>query len=187
MFILAAVNLEIFLVGLAKIAFGILVGAVGIFVASRLLGRLLGWGRGDDELAKGNLAAGTLHASAIVALGLLAQHAVDATWSAMDLGFRGEKVSGTMVVTLAIYGLVHVGVSFGVGSVVLWFGGWLFNKLTRGVDEIAEVRKGNLAPALVLGAVLVVLAIVTAPGLQTALDGLLPIPELARDQMVAPS
>jgi len=33
----------------------------------------------------------------------------------------------------------------------------------------------------------VVRAIVTAPGLQTALDGLLPIPELARDQMVAPS
>ena len=41
----------------------------------------------------------------------------------------------------------------------------------------------NLSPA----AVMVVLALMTAPGLQTALDGMLPLPELGRDQAFAPS
>ncbi len=62
-----------------------------------------------------------------------------------------------------------------------------FNRLTRDVEEIEEIKKGNVAPALVLGAVLVVLALVAAPGLETALDGLLPLPTLARDEVIAPS
>lgn len=180
-------NLSVFLLGLGKVAFGVLVGAVGIFLATRVLGRLLRWGKDDDELAKGNVAVATLHASAIIALGLLSQHAIAATFSAMDLQFRGERPEARMLGYFAVYGLVHVGISFAVGALVLYLGAAIFNRLTRGIDEMAEVRKGNLAPALVLGAVLVVLAIVTAPGLEMALEGLLPLPALARDEMVAPS
>ena len=39
----------------------------------------------------------------------------------------------------------------------------------------------------VLAAVMVVLALMTSPGLQTALDGLLPIPELGRNEVIAPA
>jgi hypothetical protein len=57
----------------------------------------------------------------------------------------------------------------------------------EGVDEIAEIRKGNVAPAIVLAAVMVVLALMTAPGLENALEGLLPLPELGRDEVLIPS
>ena len=74
-----------------------------------------------------------------------------------------------------------------VGACVLALGTWLFTKLTKGVNELEEIRKGNLAPALVLAAVMVVMALMTAPGLRTALDGLLPLPSLGRDEVTAPS
>ena len=80
-----------------------------------------------------------------------------------------------------------VGLTAVVGVIVLALGTFLFTRLTRGVDELEEIRKGNLAPALVLAAVMVVLAMMTAPGLRMALDGLLPLPVLGRDQVVAPS
>lgn len=179
-------NLNLFLMGLAQVGFGVLVGAVGIFVATRLLGWLLGWGSADEELKKGNVAEGILQGSAILSLGILAQHAVTATFAAIDLAFRGEQVSTEMVLTFLLYGSIHVSVAFAVGAIVLWFGAWLFSKLTRGVDEIAEVKKGNVAPAVVLGAVLVILALATAPGLEVALQGLIPLPQLGRDEMVAP-
>ena len=38
-----------------------------------------------------------------------------------------------------------------------------------------------MTPALVLAAVMLVTALVAAPGLQTVLDGLLPLPTLGRD------
>jgi uncharacterized membrane protein YjfL (UPF0719 family) len=74
-----------------------------------------------------------------------------------------------------------------VGAAALAIGAFLFSRLTRGVDEIAQIRKGNVAPAIVLGTVMVVIALMVAPGLETALDGLLPLPTLARDEVVAPS
>lgn len=177
----------LFLIGLGKVVFGILVGAAGIFSASRLLGRILRWGEADAEIRRGNVATAVLEASALVAFGILVQHAVTATFSAMDLMYRGRELDAHMLGKFAIYGLIHVGVSLVVGTFALAVGSWIFGRLTRGVDELAEVKKGNVAPALVLGAVMVVMALVVAPGLQTALDGLLPLPTLASDEFVAPS
>jgi uncharacterized membrane protein YjfL (UPF0719 family) len=181
------VQIAFFLMGLGKVAFGIVVGAAGIFVASRLLGRLLRWGSSDDEIRRGNTANAVLTASALLSFGILVQHAVTATWSAMDLTYRGREVGPNAIARFAGYGLAHVAVSLLVGTAALAIGAWIFVRLTRGVDELAEVRRGNVAPALVLGAVMVVMALVVAPGLQTMLDGLLPLPTLASDELVAPS
>ncbi len=83
-------HLTLFLIGLGKVVFGILVGAAGIFSASRLLGRIIRWGEADDEIRRGNVATAVLEASALVAFGILVQHAVTATFSAMDLMYRGR-------------------------------------------------------------------------------------------------
>jgi uncharacterized membrane protein YjfL (UPF0719 family) len=180
-------NVALFLLGLGKVFFGIIVGAAGIFCASRLLGRMIRWGDTEAESKRGNLAAAVLEAAALISFGLLVQHAVTATFTAMDLAYRGQTPHPAMIARFAVFGLIHAGVSLTVGAFSLAIGAWIFGKLTRGVDEMAEVRKGNVGPALVLGAVLVVMALVTAPGLQMALEGLIPLPTLDRDEMVAPS
>jgi hypothetical protein len=180
-------NLALVLIGLGKVVFGLLVGVLGIFIASRVLGRMLHGGAADEAVRGGNAALGLLNGFGIVSLGILGQHAVLATFNAMDLLYRGKGLEGGMVGRFVGYGLVHVGLSLVVGSGVLAFGAWIFGKLTRDVDEIDEVKKGNMSAAMVMGGVLLVLAIMTAPGLQTALDGLLPLPVLRPDELVAPS
>jgi uncharacterized membrane protein YjfL (UPF0719 family) len=181
------VNASLFLIGIGKIVFGILVGAAGVVLGSRVLGRLLRWGEVDEELGKGNLGVAVLGASGLLSLGLLAQHAVTATFGAMDLMYRGERLAPSMLGRFLIYGAIHVGVSLAVGAGAIAIGAALFVRLTRGVDELAEIRRGNAAPALMLGAVIVLIALMTAPGLQTTLDGLLPLPQLARDVVVEPA
>jgi len=181
------VNVSLFLIGMGKILFGVVVGAAGVWMGARLLARLLRTGHMDTELEQGNVAAAILAAAGLLSLGLLAQHAVTATFSAVDFLFRGQTVSGSTLGKLAFYGFAHAAVSLAVGAATLAIGTFLFSRLTRGVDEIAQIRKGNVAPAIVLGTVMVVVALVVAPGLETALDGLLPLPTLARDEVVAPS
>jgi uncharacterized membrane protein YjfL (UPF0719 family) len=173
--------------GLAKALFGIFVGAVGIFVASRVLHRLLGSGEIDAHTKAGNTAIGVLKAGSLVALGILFQHPVSATFSAFDLLYRDRSLTMIGLRRVMTYALLHLSLSIVVGAVVLALGTWLFTRLTRGVDEIDEIRKGNVAPAIVLAAVMVVLALMTAPGLENALEGLLPLPQLGRDQIYAPS
>jgi len=180
-------NSSLLLVGLAKAAFGIIVGAVGIFVAARALHRLIGSGKTDAETKAGNLAVGVLQAGSLIALGILLQHAVSATFDAMDLMYRDQEITASTLGRFAMYASLHLGLSVVVSAAVIALGTFVFTKLTRGVDEMDEIRQGNAAPAVVLAAVMVVLALMTAPGLRMALDGLLPLPELGRDQVAGPA
>jgi uncharacterized membrane protein YjfL (UPF0719 family) len=181
------VNVSLFLIGIGKILFGIFVGAAGVWMGARVLERLLRTGNLDAELEKGNSAEAVLAAAGLLSLGLLAKHAVTATFAAIDFLMRGQQIAAPVVGKLALYGIAHAVLSLSVGAGTLAIGTFLFSRLTRGVDEIAQIRKGNVAPAIVLGTVMIVIALVVAPGLETALDGLLPLPTLARDEVVAPS
>jgi uncharacterized membrane protein YjfL (UPF0719 family) len=174
----SSMNATLFSIGLAMIVFGIVVAAVGIVSASRLLAWLLRLPELAVELKKGNTAVGVVYAGATLALGILVQHTVSSTFAAMDFLQQGGGVDPALIGSLAVYATLHVVLSLVVGAAALAFGGWLFTVLTRGLDEIAEIRRGNVAPAILLAAVLVVMALMTAPGLETALDGLLPLPEL---------
>lgn len=176
-------HLSLLLIGVAKVVFGIVAGAAGIFCASRVLRRLMQ----RESVRAGNVADAVLEAAALVSFGIVMQHAATATFSAMDLMYRGRELEASMLGRFALYALLHVGVSLFVATVALAAGTWLFGHLTRGVDELAEVRKGNVGPALVLAAVMIVMALMTSPGLQSVLDGLLPLPTLARDEGIAPS
>jgi uncharacterized membrane protein YjfL (UPF0719 family) len=92
-----------------------------------------------------------------------------------------------MMARLALFAVLHVVLSLGVGTAVLALGVLLFDKMTPGLDELAEVRRGNVALALVLSAMLVVIALLTAPGLQAALNGLIPFPQLPEGVLRAPA
>ncbi|PTL83850.1 DUF350 domain-containing protein [Vitiosangium sp. GDMCC 1.1324] len=180
-------NLLLVAVGLSKVVFGGLVAALGIWLAFRGLNRLLGTADPTGDLRNGNVAAGVVHAASLLALGLLVQNAVSATFDAVDLTFHGPSVALSALARLAFFALMHVGVSLLVGTGVLALGVILFDKMTPGLDELAEVRRGNVALALVLAAILVVIALLTAPGLQATLNGLIPFPTLPPSTLRAPS
>jgi uncharacterized membrane protein YjfL (UPF0719 family) len=179
-------DLVLFAVGLIKIVFGGLVAALGIWLGLRGLSRILGT-HPVEELRQGNVASGVVHATSILSLGLLVQHAVEATSDAVDLAVRSPPFQPLEVAKLLALATVHVGLSIGVGVAVLALGILMFDRMTPGLDELAEVRKGNLAAALILSAILLVLALLTAPGLQAALNGLIPFPQLPDGMLRAPA
>jgi uncharacterized membrane protein YjfL (UPF0719 family) len=171
----------LFLLGFAKLVFGVLVGAFGIFFGLRVVTRLLDQPEGDKALADGNAALGVMQASCLVSLGLLVQPAVQASFDAIDLLYRGQTLAVGMLPRFFLYAVLHTGSALVVGAAVIAIGVKIFSRLTRNVDELEEIRKGNVAPALALAAVVVVMALLAAPGLRTILDGLLPLPELPRN------
>ncbi len=173
------------LVGIAKLLFGVLVGVVGITVASRVATRLAGFSSIDDGLRAGNRAIGVVVAGSILSMAILVQHAVRGTFGALDLLMRASQ-SASGVFWIFVYAAAHVAAALGVGVILLVIGTRAFVRMTPDVDEIAEIRDGNLASALVLAAVLVALALLAQQGVETMLDGLLPLPRLGRDGMVAP-
>ncbi|MBX5484243.1 MAG: DUF350 domain-containing protein [Myxococcaceae bacterium] len=170
-------NLVVFGLGLAKLLFAVVVAGLGTIFAARLLKRLLDI-RTDEAVQRGNVAVGVVKAAALIALALLARAAVEATFDAVDLTLQAPQVNPKHLGVLAIYAVAHLVLTLLVGIALLVIAIFVFNRITPGVDEVAEVRQGNVAAGVVLGAVVVVVALLAAPALEAALNGLLPFPEL---------
>jgi len=174
------------LLGVSRLIFGIVIGVVGITIAARVATRVSGFRSVDEGLRAGNVAVGIVVAGSIGAMGILVQHAVRGTFGALDLLLHatGEQVS---IGWILVYGAGHVALALGVGAGILVVGMRTFVRLTPEVDEIAEIRDGNVASALVLAAVIIVIALLAQQGVATILDGLLPLPTLGRSSIVLPS
>jgi uncharacterized membrane protein YjfL (UPF0719 family) len=171
-------------IGAAKLVFGLLVGVVGITLSARLVKRFSGFETLDASLRGGNTAVGVTLAGAIIAMGMMAQHAVTGTFGALDL-LRYQADDWTQLLWVLVYAAIHVAAALALGAAVLVLGIRSFVKMTPDIDEVDEIRRGNVASALVLAASMVVLALLAQQGLETMLDALLPLPTLGRD-MVAP-
>jgi uncharacterized membrane protein YjfL (UPF0719 family) len=177
---------SLFFIGLTKIVFGFLVGVVGVFLASRLFDRLIGARKSDDAVGEGNVSLAILKGAGLIALGILCRNAVLSAFAALDyLQFAGAQ-SWELSARMALHAVTHTAIALLVGACVLAAGTLLFDRLTGGVEELKHIRAGNVAPGIVVGAVLIVLALLTAPGLQTVLDGLLPVPELPEGVLPQP-
>ncbi len=62
------------------------------------------------------------------------------------------------------YGLLQLAISTALAVISIFFGSKAFDKLTPGIDELKEIRKGNVAVGIVVGAVVVSVALMMRAG-----------------------
>jgi uncharacterized membrane protein YjfL (UPF0719 family) len=169
-------NLHLLMVGSAKVLLSLAVGMGLAFAAFLVVGRFLRWRDIREEVLRGNVAAGVLFAASLIALGLLIQHSLMASFAAFDALLLVNAFDWPLFVSASYYAVVHTALALGVGAVAITSAGILFDLATPNVDDFEEVHKGNVAIAIAIGSVILVLAIVLAPALSTLLDGILPSP-----------
>ena len=107
------------------------------------------------------------------------QNAVQNTFSALDLLRYSANtwVDVTWVFAYAI-GLILAALVVGAGVIIV--GVRASVRLTPNIDEIEEIRNGNIACAIVMAVVLGVMGLLAREGLDTLLTGLLPLPPLGQ-------
>ncbi len=134
------------LLSLAQLVVAVFLGAITAYLAFYLFQVFT---RGVDEwaeLRRGNAAVGVVLGSIIVAVAIVLRPALVVNSAAWDVGgdvfFR---------VLLAEALQLAIGLVLAIGTLVLAL--LLFAALTRGIDEIEELKKGNLAIAGLLAGV----------------------------------
>ncbi|MCK4832220.1 MAG: DUF350 domain-containing protein, partial [Anaerolineales bacterium] len=73
-----------------------------------------------------------------------------------------------LMLVRALLGLV-------LGVAAILFAIWLFIRLTQELDEMAELRDGNMAVAAVLAGVIIAIAVLVSPAVIGITDGLLAV------------
>jgi uncharacterized membrane protein YjfL (UPF0719 family) len=137
---------EQFLLSLAQLVVAVILSAIAAYLAFYLFQWFT---RGLDEgaaLQAGNPAVGIVLGAIVVAVAIVLRPALVVNSAAWDVGHEPF-----LRVLLAEALQLGVGLVLAVGTLILAL--YLFTGLTRGIDEIEELQKGNLAIAGLLAGV----------------------------------
>ena len=150
-------------VGLVQLVIAIVFAVVALYIGFAVLGKITQGIDEEKELAKGNIAVGILVASVFVAIALVVQSGV----SGLSVGINKALSVGI----LSVDGLLAIGVAFiqlilgivlAVGAIYLALN--ILDKLTQGVEEFEEIRRGNIAVALEMAGMIVAVAVIIQSG-----------------------
>ena len=130
-----------------------------------------------EEIKKNNTAVGILMGSMLISTGLICAEALGPASSTLQSTLFAQMgpaaVAKTLGQTLGYFVLV-----LSLAVLCVSFAARVFFWLTRNLDEMAEIKNNNVAVAITLGAVLVVMGLFLSHGVSGLLQALVPSPAL---------
>ena len=123
--------------------------------------------KGIDEMAelkRGNVAIGVLLGGVILSFATVVAGGVRSLTNVV-LGIGNRTVGATLVGLGG--GILNLLISLGLASAAIYLALNIFGRLTKDMDEEAELRRGNLAVAFLLAAILFSVATVIASGVDS--------------------
>jgi uncharacterized membrane protein YjfL (UPF0719 family) len=150
-------------VGLIQLIISIIFAVLALYIGFAVLSKINKNMDEEKELARGNVAVGIIVAAVFVAIALVVQSGV----SGLSVGINKALSVGI----LSVDGLLAIGVAFiqlilgivlAVGAIYLALN--VLAKLTKGFDEFEEIKKGNVAVAIMMGGVIIAVAVIIQSG-----------------------
>jgi uncharacterized membrane protein YjfL (UPF0719 family) len=153
---------QLILVGLAivRLLFAIVFAVVAIYIASNVLGRLTKQFKEWDEIKKGNVAVAIYMTGIFISIATIIGPGVTGLFVRLDL-------------LAIVWGFVQLILALGLAVAAQYAGLSVLDKLTKDIDEWNELKKGNVAVALIMAAVVIAIAAVVSQGVASLLTALL--------------
>jgi len=155
--------LENALVGIFQLVVSIIFAVIALYIGFAVLGKITKDIDEEKELAKGNAAVGIVVAAVFVAIAIVVESGVKGlsagTNKALSVGLF--SVDGMIAIGLSLAQLV-LGITLAVGAIYLALN--ILDKLTKGVEEFEELKKGNVAVALEMAGVIIAVAVIIQSG-----------------------
>ncbi|MCU0632199.1 MAG: DUF350 domain-containing protein [Methanolinea sp.] len=150
-------------IGIIQLVIAILLAVVALYIGFSVLSRITKGMDEEKELARGNPAVGIIIASVFFAIALVVQSGVSGISvgisKALSVGIL--SADGITAIGVAFLQLV-LGIVLAIGAIYLALN--ILDKLTKGVNEFEEIRKGNVAVALEMAGVIIATAVIIQSG-----------------------
>jgi uncharacterized membrane protein YjfL (UPF0719 family) len=150
-------------VGIIQLIIAIILAVVALYIGFSVLNRITKGMDEAKELAKGNVAVGILIAAVFIGIAVVVQSGVSGVSlgiaKAMSVGIF--SVDGLIAIAVAILQLI-LGIVLAIVSIYLALK--VLDRLTKGVEEFEELKKGNVAVALEMAGVIIAVAVIIQSG-----------------------
>ena len=150
-------------VGIIQLIIAIILAVVALYIGFSVLNKITKGIDEEKELAKGNVAVGIVVAAVFFAIAIVVQSGVAGVsvgvGSALSSGFG--STDAYIAIGVAILQLI-LGIILAVASIYIALR--VLDKMTKGIEEFEELKKGNVAVALEMAGVIVAVALIVQVG-----------------------
>ncbi|HMB45901.1 MAG TPA: DUF350 domain-containing protein [Candidatus Methanoperedens sp.] len=150
-------------VGIIQLVIAIILAVVALYIGFSVLGKITKGIDEEKEIARGNTAVGILVASVFIAIGIVVQSGV----SGISVGISKALTPGLPYgdsIAIILISIVQLILGIVLAIVAIYLALNILDKLTKGIDEFAELKKGNVAVALEMAGVIITVAIIIQSG-----------------------
>lgn len=132
-----------------------------------------------EEVKKNNIAVSVTLGSIIISVGLVVKKAAfPAVATLQTVIDRGVSFFG--IIQILGISLISALISIAVSLAGIWLAVKVFTGLTRNVDELTEIRKNNMAVAIIIGAIILLLGMFISQGIENIFGSIIPMPSFEK-------
>lgn len=150
-------------VGIIQLVIAIVLAVAALYIGFSVLGKITKGIEEEKEIAKGNAAVGILVASVFIAIGIVVQSGVSGISKGISQAINVGLLS-SLGIAIIIVSIVQLLLGIVLAIVAIYLALNVLDKLTKGIDEFAELKKGNVAVALEMAGVIITVAIIIQSG-----------------------
>jgi uncharacterized membrane protein YjfL (UPF0719 family) len=144
-------------VGLIQLVIAIILAVVALYIGYSTFSKITKGMDESQEIKKGNVAVGVVIAAIFFAIAIVVQSGVAGISIGITNALAGDWFSLVAAFIQLILGIV-------LAIVVIYLALNILDRLTKGVDEFEELKKGNVAAALLMAGVIVATAVIIQSG-----------------------
>ncbi|MDD1707587.1 MAG: DUF350 domain-containing protein [Methanoregulaceae archaeon] len=144
-------------VGLIQLVIAIILAVVALYIGYSVFSRITKGMDEEKELMRGNAAVGIIMASIFFSIALVVQSGI----AGISVGIMKALAGDWLAIIASLIQLI-LGIILAIGAIYLALN--ILDRLTRGVDEFEEIKKGNVAVALMMAGVIVSTALIIQSG-----------------------
>ena len=153
------VDLALIALAIIRLILAIVFAVAGLYIASWVLGGLTKGLDEWEEIGKGNSAVAVYMAGIFISVAIIVGPGIIGLFRTLDIvGIVLGFIQLVLALALAV-AMQYVGLSF-------------LGKLTKGLDEWAQLKKGNMAVGIVMAAVVVAIGTIVSQGVVSIIEAL---------------
>jgi len=150
---------------LLQIFFGIIFGVASIYLSLRFFDKMTGNIDEIKELKKGNIAIAIVLVSLIGGIGLILSTGIN-QFGNIFLNVFDNKYSFPLFLVAMVLAVVQLIVVVLISVLVIYSSIMVLDRMTGGINELYELKRGNIAVALEIGVVIVVISMMMVGAIQ---------------------
>lgn len=169
--------------GIVELVLSFVLGILVAYTSFRLFARITRDLEEVEELRKNNTAVGVMLGAMLIGSALILRKALFPAISSLQTAlYEGMCLQGFL--QTAGLSLVYVLLALALAVGGIGFSTRLFLRLTHDIDELSEIKQNNVAVAVTLGCVIIVMSLFLSQGVQSFLSALIPYPAVESIQIM---